>query len=119
MNFEGAYLENGLMDSAQIWNLRCPTPKKFAQKILCVSAQGVLSYRCVKTAFFFTPVKYTLVCRTPKFSWFLRPQDTLSCVLIREDFLWVVSYKKHRRMKAYLWQRRNAGKEFHISGKIK
>jgi len=50
-NFEGAYLRNGLVDSAQIWNWRCPTPWKFAQEILCVSAQGVLSYRCVKTAF--------------------------------------------------------------------
>jgi len=50
-NFEGAYLGNSLVNSAQIWNWRCPTPKKFAQKILCVSAQGVLSYKCVKTAF--------------------------------------------------------------------
>jgi len=37
-NFEGAYLGNGLVDSAQIWNWRCPTPRKLAQKILCVSA---------------------------------------------------------------------------------
>jgi len=51
MKFEGAYLRNGLVDSAQIWNWRCPTPRKFAQKILCASAQGVSSYRCVKTAF--------------------------------------------------------------------
>jgi len=50
-DFEGAYLRNGLVDSAQIWNWRCPTPRKFAQKILCVSAQGVSSYRCVKMAF--------------------------------------------------------------------
>jgi len=50
-NFEGAYLGKGLVDSAQIWNWKCPTPKKCAQKIWCVSAQGVLSYRCVKTAF--------------------------------------------------------------------
>jgi len=47
-NFEGG---NGLVDSAQIWNWRCPTLRKFAQKILCVSAQGVSSYRCMKTAF--------------------------------------------------------------------
>jgi len=51
MNFEGGYLGNGLVDSAQIWNWRCPTLRKFAQKILCVSVQGVSSYRCVKTAF--------------------------------------------------------------------
>jgi len=31
-NFEGAYLGNGLADSAQIWNWRCPTPKEFTQK---------------------------------------------------------------------------------------
>jgi len=47
-NFEGAYLENSLVDLAQIWNWRCPTPRKFAQKILCVYAP---SYRCVKMAF--------------------------------------------------------------------
>ena len=46
-NFEGG---NGLADSAQIWKWRYPTPRKFTQKILCVSVQGVLNYRCVKTA---------------------------------------------------------------------
>jgi len=51
MDFEGAYLWNGLADLAQIWNWRCPTPREFTQKILCVSVQGVLSYRWVKTAF--------------------------------------------------------------------
>jgi len=50
-NFEGAYLRNGLADLAQIWNWRCPTLREFTQRILCVSVQGVLSYRCVKTAF--------------------------------------------------------------------
>jgi len=31
MIFEGTYLRNSLAaaDSAQIWNLRCPTPRKF------------------------------------------------------------------------------------------
>jgi len=28
-NFEGAYLGNGLADSAQNWNWRCPTPREF------------------------------------------------------------------------------------------
>ena len=32
MNFEGAYLGNGLVDLAQIWNWKYPTPRKFAQK---------------------------------------------------------------------------------------
>jgi len=50
-NFEAAYLGNGLADSAQIWNWRSSTPRELTQKILCVSVQGVLSYRCVKTAF--------------------------------------------------------------------
>jgi len=36
-NFEGAYLMNGLADSAQIWNWRCPAPREFTQKISCVS----------------------------------------------------------------------------------
>jgi len=30
-NFEGAYLGNGLADSAEIWNWRCPTLTKFTQ----------------------------------------------------------------------------------------
>jgi len=36
-NFEGAYLGNSLADSAPIWKWRCPTPRKFTQRILCVS----------------------------------------------------------------------------------
>ena len=50
-NFEGTYFENGLVDSAQIWNWRCPTPREFAQKISCVSVRGVSSYRCMKMVF--------------------------------------------------------------------
>jgi len=50
-NFEGAYLGSSLVHSAQIWKWRCPTPRKFAQKILCVSVQEVSSYKCVKMAF--------------------------------------------------------------------
>ena len=50
-NFEGAYLRKGLVDSAQIWNWRCPTLRELTEKILCFSVKGVLSYRCVKTAF--------------------------------------------------------------------
>jgi len=36
-NFEGTYLRNGLVDSAQIQNWRCPTLREFTQKISCVS----------------------------------------------------------------------------------
>jgi len=50
-NFEGAYVGNSLTDSAQIWNWKCSTPRDFTQKISCVFVEGVLSYRCVKTAF--------------------------------------------------------------------
>jgi len=51
-NFEGAYLRNGLVDLAQIWKWRCSTPREICTNFfLCVSAQGVSSYRCVKTAF--------------------------------------------------------------------
>jgi len=50
MNFEGAYLRNGLADSAQICNWRCPTLREFTQKISCVSVQGVSSYRYMKMA---------------------------------------------------------------------
>ena len=31
MNFEGAYLGNSLVNSAQIWNWKCPTPREFTQ----------------------------------------------------------------------------------------
>ena len=41
--FEGAYLGNGLADSAQIWNWRCPTLRKVSQKHMYVSVKGVLS----------------------------------------------------------------------------
>jgi len=37
---------------------------------------------------FLTPVKYTLVCCTPKFSWFLGLHDTLPCVLIGIMDVW-------------------------------
>ena len=47
-NFKGAYLRDGL---AEIWNGMSPTPRNFPQKNLCSSIQGLLSYRCVKTAF--------------------------------------------------------------------
>ena len=50
-NSKGTYLGKGLVDSAQIWNWRCPTLRKLAQKKLCVSIQGVLNYRCIKMAF--------------------------------------------------------------------
>jgi len=53
-NFEGKYLGTTLADSAQIWNWRCPTPNEFTQKILCVSVQGVLSYRCMKQCFLYS-----------------------------------------------------------------
>jgi len=32
INFDVTYLRNSLADSARIWNLRCPTLRKFAQK---------------------------------------------------------------------------------------
>ena len=71
MNFEGMYHGNGLLDSAQIWNWKCPTPSGFALKNLCVSVQGVSSYRCGKVGIFFTctRIKYTLVCHVPWVSW--------------------------------------------------
>jgi len=37
VNVEGTYPGNGLADSAQIWNWRCPTTRKLTHKILCVS----------------------------------------------------------------------------------
>ena len=79
-NFKSTYLENGLMDSAQIWSWRCPTPRKFAQKISCVSIQRVSSYVQIhENGVFFTPVKCTFICCVPRF---LGPHNTLPCVLI-------------------------------------
>jgi len=48
-NFEGS---NGLTDLAQIWNASCPTPRKFALKIVHVSVQ----VRLHKNGIFFTLV---------------------------------------------------------------
>ena len=63
-NFEDAYFGNG---SAEFETEGAPTPTEFVQKISCVSVQGVSSY-----SVFFTPVKYTLVCRAPWVSWAAR-----------------------------------------------
>ena len=79
MNFEGAYLKNGLADSTQIRNWQCPTPKKVVHKILRASVQGVLSYRCVKMAYFFYSCKIHTCLSCPRF---LGPHNTLPCVLI-------------------------------------
>ena len=32
INFEGAYLSDGWVDSTQIWNRRCSTPREFLQQ---------------------------------------------------------------------------------------
>ena len=75
-SFEGAYLKNSLANSAQIWNWWCLTLRKFTQKILCASVQGVSSYSCMKMAFSLLP-HLSVAC--PRF---LEPHDTLPCVLI-------------------------------------
>jgi len=77
-----AYLRNGLVDSAQIWNWRCPTPRQFTQKNFVCFCSGSAELQMCENSIFFTPVKCTLVYRIPKVSWFLGPHDTLPCVLI-------------------------------------
>jgi len=59
-----------------------PPPRKLAQKIFLVSAQGVSSYRCVKTAFSLLLQNTHLSVPRPSFLFFLGPHDTLQCVLI-------------------------------------
>jgi len=43
---------------------------------------GSFELQMHENSVFLAPVKYTLVCRTPKFSWFLGSHDALLCVLI-------------------------------------
>ena len=57
-NFEGAYFWNGLADSAQIRNWRCPTRGNLHSKI-----RAFLFWECRATEMhenniFFTPIKY-------------------------------------------------------------
>ena len=58
---KGTYLSDGWVDSTQIWNGRCPTPREFLQQNWLIYIQALL--RNVRTS-----------C-----TW---PHNTLSCVLI-------------------------------------
>ena len=51
MNFEDAYLSDGSVDSAPIWNRRCPTPRECLQQNWLISVQALWSNNCVKTTF--------------------------------------------------------------------
>ena len=68
MNFEGAYLGNGLADSAQIWNWRYPAQENSHRKFVCFCS-GSVELQMHENDIFFTPVKYALVHRVPQVSW--------------------------------------------------
>ena len=75
-NFEGTYLGNGLEDSVQIFNWRCPTPQGICiKKLECFGSVSV-ELQMHDNSVFLTPVKYTLVCHVPRV---LGPHDTLPC----------------------------------------
>ena len=60
MSFEGTNLRNSLADFAQLWNLRCPTLREFAQKIMYF-CWGSVELQMLANRVFFTPVN-TLLC---------------------------------------------------------
>ena len=62
--------------------LKVPHPEEICIENFVCFYSGSLELQMRENGVFFTPVKYTLVCRTLKFSWFLGPHDTLPCVLI-------------------------------------
>ena len=72
-NFEGAYLRKGLVDSAQIWNWRCPTPSELAnRKFFVFFCLGSVELQMCENGVFLTPVKYThLFVARPRFLGFL------------------------------------------------
>ena len=58
------------------------SPQEICTEIFVCFCLGSFELQMRENGVFFAPVKYTLVCRTPKFSWFLGPHDTLLCVLM-------------------------------------
>ena len=93
-NFEGAYLGNGLVDSAQIWNWRCPTPRKLTENFVYFCS-GSVELHMREDSIFLTPVKYTLVYRTPKVSWAAR--HTTVCLDVLKQYccicyIWIYQY---------------------------
>jgi len=62
--------------------LGVPHPEEICTEYFVCFCSGSFELQMRENGVFFTPVKYTLVCRTPKLSWFLGPHDTLPCVLI-------------------------------------
>jgi len=65
MNFEGAYFWNGLADSAQIRNWRCPTRGNLHRKVCVLLFWECRATEIYENNIFFTPVKYTLVYQAP------------------------------------------------------
>ena len=59
-----------------------PHPEGINRENFVFFCLGSVELQMCENGVFLTPVKYTLVCRTPKVSWFLGPHDTLPCVLI-------------------------------------
>ena len=86
MNFEGAYLRNGLADSVLIWNWGCPTLREFVQKnsfasvweVMCENGCIDRRYMCVKQ---YTKYLYCLLHVSNK-SWQSQIQNSVIASLI-------------------------------------
>ena len=74
--------------------LEVPHPEEICTENFVCFCSGSFKLQMHENGIFFTPVKYTLVCRTPKFSWFLGPHDTLPCVLI-VIVVWLILVVSH------------------------
>jgi len=59
-----------------------PHPEEISTENFVHFCSGSFELQMHENSIFFTPVKYTLVCPTPKVSFFLGPHDTLPRVLI-------------------------------------
>ena len=55
-NFEGAYLHDGLADSAEIWNGMCPTPRDFPQKKIVQFCSGITELQMRENGIYLVPV---------------------------------------------------------------
>ena len=64
-NFEGAYLSDGLADSAQKLKWEVPHSEGVSTAKMVNFCPAIMKLRMCEKGIFLVPVKYTLVCRAP------------------------------------------------------